>query len=50
MSLVKHDQIYSLFNQAYHYTNYCVNVSLVFKNVIITIDIIVLRNFMTLVK
>ena len=24
MSLVKHDQILSLFNQAYYYTNYCV--------------------------
>ena len=24
MTLVKHDQILSLFNQAYYYTNYCV--------------------------
>ena len=24
MSLVKYDQILSLFNQAYYYTNYCV--------------------------
>ena len=24
MTLVKHDQIFSLFNQAYYYTNYCV--------------------------
>ena len=32
MSLVKHDQILSLFNQAYYYTNYCV---FVFENVIV---------------
>ena len=47
MTLVKHDQILSLFNQAYYYTNYC---ALVFKNVIIRIDIIIFRDFMTLVK
>ena len=47
MSLVKHDQILSIFNQAYYYTNYC---TLVFENVIIRIEIIVFRDFMTLVK
>ena len=87
MTLVKHDQILSLFNQAYYYTNYCVfnknviraavlfseilrlwlnrNKSchyltkpiitriimyLVFENVIIRIEIIVFRDFMSLVK
>ena len=47
MSLVKHDQILSLFNQAYYYTNYCV---LMFKNVIIRIEVNVFRDFITLVK
>ena len=87
MSLVKHDQILSSFNQAYYCTNHCVFsvgkcyykdccivfrdfmldrskfchyltkpmitriiVSLVFENVIIRIEIIVFRDFMTLAK
>ena len=39
MNLVKHDQILSLFNQAYYYTNYCV-----------WIEVTVFRDFITLVK
>ena len=31
MTLVKHDQILSLFSQAYYYTNYCVFI--VFKTI-----------------
>ena len=47
MTLVKHDQVLSLFNQAYYSPNI---VSLVLENVIIRIEIIVFRDFMTLVK
>ena len=41
MSLVKHDQILSLFNQAYFYTNYCV---------FSVVKCFYLRDFMNLVK
>ena len=41
MSLVKHDQILSIFNQAYYYTNYCTFSLKMFENVIIRIEIIV---------
>ena len=47
MTLVKHDQILSLFSRPIITRTI---VSLVFKNVIIRIDIIVFRDFMTLVK
>ena len=46
MTLVKHVQIFSLFNQAYYYTNYCVLsvVKCYYKGCCI-----VFRDFMTLV-
>ena len=47
MSLVKHDQILSLFNQPIITR---IIVSLVLENVIIRIEIIVFSDFMTLVK
>ena len=47
MTLVKHVQIFSLFNQAYYYTNYCVLsvVKCYYKGCCI-----VFRDFMSLVK
>ena len=48
MSLVKHDQILSSFNQLPIIAR--IIVSLVLENVIIRIEIIVFRDFMTLVK
>ena len=47
MALVKHDQILSLFNQAYYYTNYCVFTvgKCYYKGCCI-----VFRDFMALVK
>ena len=47
MTLVKHDQILSLFNQAYYYTNYCVFsvAKCYYKGCCI-----VFRDFMTLVQ
>ena len=47
MTLVKHDQILSLFNQAHYYTNYCVFRvgKCYYKDCCI-----VFRDFMTLVK
>ena len=42
MTLVKHDQILSIFNQAYYYTNYCT-----FR---LKIEVTVFRDFITLVK
>ena len=47
MSLVKHDQILSLFNQAYYYTNYCV---FSVKKCYYKDCCIVFRDFMTLIK
>ena len=47
MTLVKHDQILSIFNKPIITR---IIVPLVFENVIIRIEIIVFRDFMTLVK
>ena len=47
MTLVKHDQVLSLFNQAYYYTNYC---GFIVVKCYYNGCCIVFRDFMSLVK